>query len=438
MYDRRNMARHACFVPPIPPSPTDDMTDRPARRFARFAFTAFALAACASLHAQPASPVNAEAKALHERILTLDSHLDTPAFFGREGWNILDRHDPATGSQVDYPRLVEGGLDGGLWVVFTPQRGRTPADDRNARDHGLQRLIEIRELLAAHPDKFELALTADDAPRIKRAGKRVAYISIENAAPLSADPSLLDFYYRQGVRVLGLVHTSNNDFADSSNDEPEWNGLSPRGKALVAEANRLGIVLDQSHASDAVFDQLIELSKAPIILSHTGADAVYEHPRNIDDARIRKLAQGGGVILVNSLGSYLIDTGATPEYRAGIRALFEEFGGRANFREEDYPRFNARRAELDAKHGIRQATLEDYFAHILHILKVAGPDHVGFGADWDGGGGVEGLEDVSLLPKITARLLQEGYTEQQIENIWSGNLLRVIRQAQALAEPAAQ
>ena len=405
------------------------------RRWRLWPLATLALAASAALHAQ--TPTRTDAAALHQRILTLDSHLDTPSFFSRDGWSILDRHDHATGSQVDYPRLVEGGLDGGLWVIFTPQRGRTPEDDRVARDHGLTRLLEIRELVAAHPDKFELALTADDAPRIKRAGKRVVYISIENANPLSADPSLLGFYHREGVRVLGLVHTSNNDIADSSNDTPEWNGLSPKGKALVAEANRLGIVLDQSHASDAVFDQLIELSKAPIILSHTGADAVYEHPRNIDDARIRTLAAKGGVILVNSLGSYLVDTGASDAYRTEIRALWEAFGGRANLKESDYQAFNARRAELDKKHGIRQATLEDYFAHILHILKVAGPEHVGFGADWDGGGGVAGLEDISLLPKITARLLQEGYTEQQIEAIWSGNLLRVIRRAQELATPPA-
>ncbi|RZA18754.1 MAG: membrane dipeptidase [Lysobacteraceae bacterium] len=380
--------------------------------------------------------VDAEAAKLHQRLLTLDSHLDTPAFLGREGWSILDRHDPATGSQVDVPRMVEGGLDGGLWVIFTPQRGRTPEHDRAARDHGLKRLSEIREMIAAHPDTFELALSADDAARIAKAGKRVSYISIENAAPLSADPSLLGYYHAQGVRFLGLVHTSHNDFADSANEAPEWNGLSPKGKALVAEANRLGMVLDQSHASDAVFDQLIGLSKAPIILSHTGADAVHDHPRNIDDARIRKLAEKGGVILVNSLGSYLIDTGATPEHRAEMRALYESFGGRANLKEADYATINARKAEIDRKHGVKAATFDDYMRHILHILEVAGPEHVGFGADWDGGGGVAGLEDVSLLPRITARLLEAGYSEPQLEAIWSGNLLRVVRQAQSLAENA--
>ena len=233
--------------------------------------TVLALCSAVSAAADNGSP---QARALQARIITLDSHFDTPANFATPGWSILDRHDPKTRSQVDYPRLLEGELDGGLWAIYTPQGGRTPADNLQSRDQGLKRLAEIRELLAAHPDKFELALTADDAPRIKKEGKRIVYISVENASPLASDPTLLSAYYKLGVRVLGLVHTSNNDFADSATDKPEWHGLSPKGRALVAEANRLGIVLDQSHASDEVFDQLLEVSKAPIILSHTSSSAV--------------------------------------------------------------------------------------------------------------------------------------------------------------------
>lgn len=377
-----------------------------------------------------------QAKALQQRMLTLDSHLDTPANFGRPGWNFFERHDHSKdGSQVDYPRMLEGSLDGGLWVIFTPQRGRTEKDDIAARDHGLKRLAQIREWLAANPDKLELAVTADDAARIKKAGKRVVYISIENAAPLSRDPSLLNYYYDQGVRVLGITHTSNNDFGDSSNTAAEWNGLSEKGKALVAEANRLGIVIDQSHASDAVFDQLMELSTAPILLSHSSADDVFDHPRNIDDARIRKLASKGGVLMVNALGAYLKDTGESDAYRTELRALYESFGGRRGLTDDNRDAFFAKKKELDARHKLKPATLEDYFDHVLHIIKVAGPNHVGFGADWDGGGGVVGLEDISLLPKITQRLLKEGYSEQQIENMWSGNMLRVMREAQAKAAP---
>lgn len=335
------------------------------------------------------------ARALHERLLVLDSHLDTPMRLDQADWDIRDRHETSAYSQVDLPRMIEGGLDGGMWVIYTPQRGRDAAAQRVARDHGLKRLLQLHRMVAAHPDLFELALTSEDARRIAAGGKRVVFISMENAAPLAADPSLLQFYFDQGLRVLGLTHTANNEFGDSANTPPEWNGLSPAGRALVAEANRLGIVLDHSHASDAVFDQLLELSKAPILLSHTSADAVYDHPRNIDDERIRRLAAKGGVIQVNSLGAYLKDTTSSP------------------------------------------AGFEDYMRHVLHIIRVAGHEHVGFGADWDGGGGVEGFEDVTRLPRVTARLLQEGFTEPQIAAMWGGNLLRLVDEAQRVAREMA-
>jgi membrane dipeptidase len=302
----------------------------------------------------------------------------------------MQRHESGDHKdQVDYPRMVEGGLDGGMWAIYTPQKGRTPADDRAARDHGLTRLMQIHALLAAHPDQFELALTPEDAPRIAGSGKRVVYISMENASPLTLDPTLLQFYHDKGLRVLGLVHFKNNAFADSATDQPEWHGLSPAGRALVAEANRMGLLIDQSHASDDVFDQLLELSKAPIVLTHSSSRAVFDHPRNLDDERLKKLAASGGVIQVNSYPAYVSDREGGP-------------------------------------------TFDDYMAHVLHILKLIGPDHVGFGADWDGGGGVKGMQDITALPKITARLLAEGYTETEIANMWSGNLLRVLGEAQRI------
>jgi membrane dipeptidase len=241
---------------------------------------------------------------------------------------------------------------------------------------------------------------------------------MENASPLTSDPvSLLRFYYSQGLRMMSLVHTSNNEFADSASTAAEWQGISPAGKELVAEANRLGVVLDQSHASNAVFDQLLELSKAPIILSHSGAADVYSHPRNIDDARLKKLAEKGGVIQMNALGSYLIDTGETPQLRTELRGASPEA-----------------RAEIMKRHNVRQATLSDYLRHVDHVLKLIGPDHVGFGADWDGGGGVVGLEDITQLPKLTQWLVDQGYSEQQVANIWGGNVLRVVEEAAKVAQ----
>jgi membrane dipeptidase len=375
--------------------------------------------------------VSAKARALHERVLTLDTHLDTTAKMDDPKWNVMDRH-PVSDSQVDFPRMLEGGLDGGFWVIYTGQQGRTPADYRVARDNGLKRLINIHRMIAANP-QFELALTAADARRIAAAGKSVAFISMENASPLTPDPvSLLRFYHSQGLRMLSLVHTSNNEFADSANTPPEWQGMSPAGRELVIEANRLGIVIDQSHASDAVFDQMIELSRAPIILSHSGAADVYDHPRNIDDARLKKLAEKGGVIQMNALGAYLMDTGETPAVRAELRAAVAPFASMPTGAARDNA-VAAARAEVFRRNNAREATLDDYLRHVDHVLKLIGPDHVGFGADWDGGGGVIGLEDITSLPKITQWLMDKGYSEQQIANIWSGNVLRVVEEAQRVA-----
>ena len=383
-----------------------------------------------------AEGVSAEVSRVHEDAIVLDTHLDTPANFRRPGWSIVDNHvHEGDLSQVDLPRMKAGGLDGGFWVIYTAQGARDEAGKRAARDHGLDRLVSIHEMLAANAGEMELALTADDAERIAKAGKRVSFISMENAAPLASDPSLLTAYHRLGLRMLGITHVRNNDFGDSSTDPAgaEWNGLSPAGKALVQEANRLGIVLDASHASDAVFDQLLALSQAPIVLSHTSADALYDHPRNIDDGRLRQLAARGGVIHVNAYGGYLIDIPKIPERETAMGALGEKYGPESELAVDRVPAYLAERRAIEARYPGRRATFDDYMAHVLHILKVAGVDHVGIGADWDGGGGVAGLEDVSALPKITEALLAAGYTEQDVRKIWSGNLLRVIREAQAIA-----
>ena len=392
------------------------------------------LAATTSAHAMEFSDAElARASALQKRLVTLDSHLDTPANLERGDFDVMQGHAGNRLSQVDYPRMLEGALDGGFWAVYTGQGNRSAAAHLDDRDAGLQRLMKIHNLLAAQPQRFALATTPADAARIKAAGKRVVYISMENASPLVADPSLLRFYYAQGLRLMSTVHCLNNEFADSATDPKgaEWKGLSPAGKQLVQQA--LGIVIDQSHASDAVFDQLIALSPVPIVLSHSGARAVYNHPRNIDDARLKVLAAHGGVIQVNSYGGYLIDSGASPERKAGEKALADQYGGWEHLKMSDGTALSEALKALDARYPVKRATEEDFFAHLEHVLAVAGPAHVGIGMDWDGGGGVVGLEDVSDLPRITAWLLRKGYSEPQIAGIWGGNLLRVMEQAQAYA-----
>lgn len=390
--------------------------------------------------AAPADTLGERAKALHAEAIVLDSHLDTPMLFARPHWKIRERHSvDADFSQVDLPRMREGGLDGGFWVIYTPQGARSAEGNRAARDFGLRRMTEIHEMVAANADDFEIALDADDAERIEKAGKRIVFISMENASPLATDPSLLSAYYALGLRMLGLVHSSNDDFADSSTNPggAEFNGLSEKGRALVAAANRLGLVIDLSHASDATFDQVLELSKTPVVLSHTASSALNKHPRNIDDARLRRLAEKGGVIQVNSVNSFLIKVEPSAERDAARDRYFEIIEDGARLTPERQAEAVRLYREQKAKYPEPQATFEDYMKHMLHILEVAGPEHVGLGADWDGGGGVAGMQDVSSLPKITERLLREGYSEAQVRGVLGGNLLRVMRAVAAGREKEA-
>ncbi|QDH65605.1 dipeptidase [Pseudomonas azotoformans] len=374
--------------------------------------------------------------ALHQRLLVLDSHLDTPLTLTRPGWNILERHDyRQDGSQVDLPRMREGGLDGGFFAVYTPQGPRTEEGRAYASAYGLATLTRIRDVIDRNPDSFALALTAADARRIAAQGKRVVFISMENADPLSSDPELLDTYYRQGLRMLGLVHFMNNDLADSATALPEWKGLSPKGRDLVQRANHLGILLDVSHASDAVFDQMLALSSAPLIASHSSSRAVNPHPRNLDDNRVRQLAAKGGVIQVNAYSDYLIPLTPNPDRNKAMAALGARFHNLAALSPEQVKALYQERDSLNQRFAQPKASLDVFMKHLLHLLEVAGPDHVGIGADWDGGGGVSGLDDVSQLPVITQRLLDAGYSEAQIANIWSGNLLRVLQAAQDQRRP---
>lgn len=376
-------------------------------------------------------------KTLHESFLTLDTHLDTPEHFARQGWSMIDRHAVTEdGTQVDLPRMKAGGLDGGFFVIYTGQGELTAEGYRKARDFALNRATEIREMVAAHPDQFELAYTAEDAARINKAGKVFVFQSIENSWPIGEDLTLLETFYKTGVRMAGPVHFRNNQFADSSTDPKGkiWHGYSPLGLRWLAEANRLGILVDVSHASDDIVDQSVALSKAPIIASHSGAKAIFDHPRNLDDARIKKIADSGGAVCINSV--YLkASEQPSPELMAALKALgpVDDDATEAQVKAR-----MVKMAALKTQYAFPpRANFETFMASMLHTLKIAGPKAVCIGADWDGGGGVEGLEDVADLPKITARLKAEGYSDADIQAIWSGNVLRLIAGAQAYAKSVA-
>ena len=413
----------------------------PSRRDLSVWLIALALASSACVNDGPELALALRARQLHERLLTLDTHLDTPASLASAGWDIMQAHQFASDlSQVDYPRMLVGGLDGGFWAIFTPQGPRTDSGHQGARNAALKTALRIHEMVAGNRAQFELARAADDAAAIAARGKRVVYLSIENAYPIGHDLSLVQTFYELGVRMLGPVHFANNDLADSSTDPTgkEWNGLSELGKQLVVEANRVGMVLDASHASDDVFDQLLALSKTPIILSHSGCKAVYDHPRNLDDARLRRLAASGGVIQINSLSDYLIPTPDNPARKAAQKKLFADYGRLFGRDAAGRAEFARHKLAFDTEYPAPRATLDDFMAHLLHALEVVGPEHVGIGADWDGGGGVSGMDDVAQIPKITERLLAKGYDQARLQKIWSGNALRVLRAAEnARAAPVA-
>ena len=365
---------------------------------------------------------------LHRRLLTLDGHLDAPIHFTRKGWSFADRHEHATEiAQVDIPRMADGNLSGGFFVIYTAQGDLAPHAYADARTHALRRSDEIDAAVARYADAMAIARTADEAERIHASGKLVVFKSIENSYPVGDDLGVLADFARAGVRLAGPVHNFANQLGDSATDAPRWNGLSPLGRRWVGEMNRLGIVLDGSHAADTTFDQMLELSATPMILSHSGLRAIVDTPRNIDDGRIRALAQRGGVIC---LGAIFLSA-----FRAGPErlALFAKLGRIGGLLPEEQRQLTIDWRAMDVTAPIWDATIDDYLRALFYLIEVAGVDHVGFGADFDGGGGLPGLEDVTALPKITAALENAGFADCDIGKMWSGNLLRVLRSAEDAA-----
>jgi membrane dipeptidase len=366
----------------------------------------------------------------HRRLLTLDTHLDSAVHFGRAGWSFGERHDPATDmAQLDLPRMADGNLDGGFFAIFTPQ-GPLTADGYAAADAwARKRSAQIDAMVASFGERIGAARGVDDAVHLAAQGRLIAFKSIENSYPLGDSVAGLADYHRQGVRLAGIVHTANNQFADSATDAPRWHGLSPLGRDWVREMNRLGIVIDASHASDAVFDQLLASSKAPILLSHSGSRAMFDHPRNLDDARLRRLAAAGGALCFSTiyLGEIQMD--------AEREALFDRSEHIADLGPAEQAQLSRRWHRARASAPLWNATLEQYMAALLHVIAVAGPDHVCFGADFDGGGGIAGLSNVADLPRITARLAAAGYSDGDLQKMWSGNVLRILRAAQDAASP---
>jgi membrane dipeptidase len=396
---------------------------RPMRKFLA---AALLLSGCAPAVAPPEGQAD-----LHDRLLTLDTHLDTPLHFAREDWSFGDRHDPGSDLvQVDIPRMASGALDGGFFVIYTAQGPLTPQGYADALEFAIRRSDLIDATIASFPRQIEPALSAGDAERIVARGRLMAFKSMENSYPLGEDVGRLAEFQRRGVRMAGPVHSSNSQFADSATDTPRWNGLSPLGRKWVEQMNRLGLVIDASHASDEAFDQMLALSATPILLSHSGSRTAFDHARNLDDQRIRALSTAGGAICVTTV--FLSEMHLSDE-RAELFARFERIG-ELSVPEQD--ELVERWRALDTEERLWSADFDRFMEMAMHVIAIAGVDHVCFGADWDGGGGIEGIEDITALPKVTERLRAAGDSDADLAKVWSGNVLRILRAAEQHAVAA--
>ncbi len=370
---------------------------------------------------------NRKAKRIHERVLTIDSHNDTPLRMIRPGFDWGERHDAKKDrSRVDLVRMEEGGLDGSFFAVFVGQGPRTPEGYAKAKKRTMMIFDTLLSSINRYPDKVGLALTPEDAYKLEKEGKRIAFIGIENGYPVGKDLALIQTYYDKGARYITIVHTRNNDICDSSTDTIGYNGLSEFGTDVVIEMNRLGMMIDVSHASDASYYDILNVTKAPVIASHSCARKLCDSPRNLDDDMLRALATNGGVIQMCILSSYIKIPAPNPprdSARAAVRKKFHDF---ENLTDEEMTQARKEWYAIEDKFPRELATVSDVVDHIDHIVAVAGIDHIGIGTDFDGGGGVSGCYDVSEMGNITLELVNRDYSEADIRKIWGENLMRVM------------
>jgi len=382
--------------------------------------------------------VEEHARRLHARMLTVDTHCDTAFSLLRTDWKIGERHDPAlrASGKIDLPRMKEGGLDAEFFAAFVGQGPLNADAYAKAKDSALRAVQAVRRMTETYASVIGLAVDPAGARRLKKEGRLTAFIGMENGYPIGRDLSLVKFFYDQGVRYITLCHSSDNDICDSSTDRrnPEDRGLSEFGRQVVAECNRLGMIVDISHASDKSFSDVLAASKAPIIASHSSCRAVCDNPRNLTDDQIRALARRGGVIQICFLGAYVKTPPAIPEREKAIREMEARYGSLRDLKDESFrQKAMAERDAINQKYPLAQPTVQDLVDHIDHVKKIAGIDSVGIGTDFDGGGGVLGCNDVSGMIHVTEELIRRGYTDREIEKVWGGNFFRVFDKVIALA-----
>ncbi len=368
--------------------------------------------------------------ALHRDAIVVDGHSDTTPWFQDPEWSFAERHDAG---HMDLPRIREGGLDAQFWSIWM---GKTEGHGRAVRD-AVERMDAVHELVRQHPADLMLATTAADVRRAAAERRLACLMGVEGGHILEGSLAALRTYHRLGARYLTLTHSFHNRLGDSSGTSelppPEHGGLTDFGRTVVAEMNRLGMMADISHVSDATFFDVLATSRAPVIASHSSARGVADHPRNMSDPMLRALGEAGGVVMINFYSGY-IDAALVEPLRALYRGLRPQFEALGKAHEGDpLGRRRAFRA-LMANQQVPQTTLGVLLDHFDHAIRVAGPANVGLGSDWDGVGSMPlGLDDVSKLPALTAGLLERGHSPDVVRGVLGENVLRVMAEVEAVA-----
>ncbi|MEO2052385.1 MAG: dipeptidase [Allomuricauda sp.] len=413
-----------------------------------------ALISCAEKQPKATENLEEKARRIHDAVITIDTHDDINVKNFTDSINYTQNLD----TQVNLPKMKEGGLDVAWLIVYTGQDTLSADGYAKASDNAMSKFEAIHKLCEEiAPDQIELALTSADVRRIVDSGKKVAMIGVENAYPIGEDLSKIEEYQKLGARYISLAHNGHSQFSDSNTGEQDsvWlhNGLSDLGKQAVAEMNRVGIMIDVSHPSKEAMKQMIELTKAPIIASHSSARALCNHSRNLDDEQLLLMKENGGVVQTVAFSSYLntekhearadymkqvyqkvADSLGVDWYERSQFATLSKEQRDAFF--EYYPKVVNIAKELAEKDpNIPPAVnVSDFVDHIDYMVKLIGIDHVGISSDFDGGGGIEGWSDASETFNVTLELVKRGYTEEEIAKLWGGNLLRVLDEVQAVAQ----
>lgn len=412
------------------------------------------LISCGEKQPEKTETLEEKAQRIHDSVITIDTHDDINVQNFTDSINYTQRLD----TQINLPKMEEGGLDVVWLIVYTGQGELTPEGYAKASENAISKFDAIHRLCEEiAPDQIELALTSDDVRRIVASGKKVAMIGVENAYPLGEDLSQIEEYQKRGARYISLAHNGHSQFSDSNTGEKDsvWlhNGLSELGKKAVAEMNRLGIMIDVSHPSKEAMKQMIELSKAPIIASHSSARALCDHSRNLDDEQLMMMKENGGVVQTVAFSSYLNtekhearSAYMTEIYKKVTDSLDIEWFERSQFSSlTDEQRKTARENYVKIRNigndlaksdpNVPPAVnVSDFVDHIDYMVDLIGIDHVGISSDFDGGGGIEGWSDASETFNVTLELVKRGYTEEEIAKLWGGNLLRVLDEVQAVAK----